>query len=326
MAKGGIDAQLDRLVAIRADPTTPDALAELAKALASKTNLAAAKAADIVAQHRLVQFEKPLVDAFGVFVRGADKGCAAKTSIAKALAALETRGAEEVFIVGARHVQLEPVWGGSADAAIELRCVSCVALVNLRSRQALASLVHLLADKDAGARAAAVRALAALGGDGAEALIQFKMLDGDKDANVVGECFTATIALTRSIEAVEPFLDSADQDLRESAALAIGESRLPAAFEALRKRWEKQIVHRFGDPLLLAIALTRQPEALELLLSVVAKADEKAAADAVGAMSMYRGDDAVRSKIRAAARERGGEVLAAFDEHFSADDSERNHR
>jgi HEAT repeat protein len=316
MAKGGIDAQLERLTHIRDDPSTPEAQAELIKGLRSKTNLAAAKAADIIARHKLAGYEKLLVGAFQSFLSGADKGCAAKTSIAKALAALESR-AEEVYLVGARHVQPEPVWGGSADAAVELRCVCCAALVNLRSRHALRPLVHLLADADAGARAAAVRALAALGGETAEALIRFKMLDGDSDSTVIGECFSALIALTRALEEVEPFLDSAEDDLREAAALAIGQSRLPQALELLRKTWELQRIHREGDPLLLSIALTRQPEAVELLLSLIAQGDIKLALAAVEAMAIYRSDDAIRSKLRAAARQRGGDVLAGFDEHFT---------
>ena len=48
----------------------------------------------------------------------------------------------------------------------------------------------------------------------AEALIRYKMLDGDSDSIVIGDCFSALIALTRSLEEVAPFLDSDEGDLR----------------------------------------------------------------------------------------------------------------
>src|SRR5438067_2365092 len=187
-SKGGSpDAQLARLSEIKANPSTPDAVEDLTKALRGKSNLLAARAADIVAAAKLAALELVLVETFNAFLAdGADKGCVAKTAIAKALLALESR-ADDVLRVGALHVQHEPTWGGQSDAAVELRCVCCVALVNMRSRKALVPLVNLLADKDAGARSAAVRSLAGYGGDAAEALLRFKLLVGDEDTNVLGE-------------------------------------------------------------------------------------------------------------------------------------------
>src|SRR4051794_21187023 len=124
MAKTKVDDQLARLAELRAtaagagaDPASPEARLILVAALAGKSNLAAGKAAEIVRDARLIDLVPNLVRAFDRFMApGSDKGCAAKTSIARALDALE-QNEQDVFLRGIRHVQLEPVWGGSADAA-----------------------------------------------------------------------------------------------------------------------------------------------------------------------------------------------------------------
>src|SRR5438128_2693263 len=222
-SKGGSpDAQLARLNEIKANPSDPAAVEELTRALRGKSNLLAARAAEILASAKLAGLEAVLLEAFNAFLAdGADKGCMAKIAIAKALLAVESR-ADDVLLVGARHVQHEPTWGGQSDAAVELRCICCAALVNMRSRKALVPLVNLLADKDAGARSAAVRSLAGYGGDAAEALLRFKLLTGDADTNVLGECLAGLLALTRSADVAEPFLDSPDEDLRAAPLFALG--------------------------------------------------------------------------------------------------------
>ena len=67
-------------------------------------------------------------------------------------------------------------------------------------------------------------------------------------------------------------------------------------------------------PLLLAIAMTRQPAAIEFLLERVADDSAKPAADAVAAMAMYKHDDAVRERIAQIVRERDDRAVSeAFD-------------
>jgi HEAT repeat protein len=238
----------------------------------------------------------------------ADKGCLAATAIAKALASWEHRD-EEVFHAGAKHVQMEASWGPPVDAAVELRCESVAALVRMNSRKMWDPLVRLLADNDAQARATAARALGATGQEQAKLLLTYKILIGDKEPSVMGECFGSILALTRSIELVEPFLVSREDSLVEAAALALGESRLPEAFECLRKAHAQNFA---GDPqiLLLAIAMTRHPDAVDYLLSRINE-------DAIAALAMYRSDSNVREKVRAAA-ERSSSLTKAFAQHFGA--------
>jgi len=190
--------------------------------------------------------------------------------------------------------------------------------VNMRSRQAINVLVHHLADTEPFVRAAAVRTLAAHGGDAAEGLVRYKLLVGDDDVAVIADCFPAAIALTRSTEAVEPFLDSRDEVLREAAILSIGESRVPRAFELLRDRWNGEFDPEMRKLLATSIALTRQPAAIEFLLQRAAQDDSKVAAMAIEALAIYRSDDAMRAKLAEIAQKRGGDVLVAFERAFAS--------
>ena len=309
------DAQLARLSAIKSNPSSPEAVAEIEKALRGKSTVVAARAAEIIAAGKLENLESALLEAFARFMTDADKGCIAKTAIARALLEIESR-AELTVLRGARHVQMEPAFPRATDVAGEMRAVCAVALVNMRSRQAITVLVHHLADAEPFVRAAAVRTLAAHGGDAAEALVRYKLLVGDDDVAVIADCFPAAIALTRSTEAVEPFLDSRDEVLREAAILSIGESRAPRAFELLRDRWEGEFDPEMRKLLATSIALTRQPAAIEFLVQRVAQDDSKVAGMAIEALAIYRSDEAMRSKLAEIARKRGGEVLAGFRRAF----------
>ena len=315
MAK--VDAQLARLSGIKGDPCTPQAIAEIDKALRGKSTVVAARAAEIAAQAKLERLEPVLVEAFDRFLHETDKGCIAKIALAKALLELESR-AESSMLRGARHVQMEPAFPRAVDVAVELRAACAAALVNMRSRQAITVLVEHLADKEPFVRAAAVRALAAHGGDAAEALVRFKLLLGDEDLAVIADCMPAVIELTRSTEAVEPFLDSPEEALREAAILAIGESRVPRAFELLRDRWDTEIHPEMRKLLATAIALTRQPAAVTFLLQQAEQADAAPASAAIEALAIFRSDESVSSKLAETARKRGGAVRSAFERAFAS--------
>ena len=317
MPARSVDDQLARLEAIRSQPPSDESTELLRKSIESKANVVAAKAATIAASLKASAFESALVTAFTRFVDGNDKGCLAKTAIVKALAALEA-DAEDVFLKGARHVQMEPTWGGSSDVAVELRCESVAALVRSNSRQMWDPLVRLLADPDPQARCVAVRALAATGHDHAKWLIQHKLLIGDREPNVLAECFTAAVALTRSIDLVIPFLDSRDEGLREAAVLAIGESRLPQACELLVRRSATTYDAEERRLLYLAIAMTRQPQGIDHLISLLPDSKQKSADAIVEALAMYRSDPAIRGKVEQAARASGPESMKAFEKHFRA--------
>jgi HEAT repeat protein len=297
-----VDDQLAQLESLKRQPLSDDTIAQLAKGLSGKSNVIAAKAASVAAALKAAALAGALGEALRRFIDGNDKGCLAKTAIVKALAAMES-GDEDVLLVAARHVQMEPVWGGSSDVAVDLRCEAVMELVRRNSRRMWEPLVRLFADPAPSARSIAARSLAATGQDPAKYLLQYKLLVGDKEPAVLAECFTGVLMLTRSVELVAPFLDSPNPDLRESAVLALGESRLPDAFPLLRDH------HHLGMPadeeklLLLSIAMTRQPTAVDYLIELLSRPNRNPDLT-LEALSMYRNDPAIRARIDEALRAR----------------------
>ena len=95
--------------------------------------------------------------------------------------------------------------------------------------------------------------------------------------------------------------------MAERAALALGESRLAAAFPLLREAWEGSA----WPPVrgwLLAMAMLRQDEAVEFLLVRLEQDGEKSALDALAALGLYSRDDAVRGRIEEILGKRGMRV------------------
>jgi len=131
------------------------------------------------------------------------------------------------------------------------------------------------------------------------------------------ESLSALLKLTprAGVTFVARFLDSDDDDLREAATYALGESRQPTALDLLTARYAKEIVAEARQPLLLAIAMTRLPASVEFLLKVMTDAPSTTAAAAIEALRIYRGDDAVRSTITAIVQRRS-DLKPAFEKAF----------
>ncbi len=143
-----------------------------------------------------------------------------------------------------RHVQMEPVWGGSVDTAAELRAICAMGLANTRYPGKLRALVDLLADREWQARAGAVRALAVAGSEAALLLLRFKALSGDHEPEVIADCFTGLLSAegADAVPFVASFADSKDKDVKHAAILALGASRRADAIEwmmsaSIRRRY-----------------------------------------------------------------------------------------
>jgi hypothetical protein len=137
---------------------------------------------------------------------------------------------------------------------------------------------------------------------------------------VTGECFAALLSLdpAGSVEFVARFLNSRTEGIGEQAALALGESRLPSAFEVLREAWERGAVSEQRRTLLVAIAMLRIDEALEFLLSRLADESGPVAADALAGLAFYARDEAVLARVEGIIRERGdGALEAVFAREFA---------
>jgi len=268
-----LEDRLAALTDLRKDPNTPEARKELTKCLAGKVNLLAAKAARIVGDCKVDDLAPQLVEAFERFMIdpvASDRRCEAKLAIVNALEALEYP-AYEPFLRGIRHVQMEPSFGTSIDTAIELRAVGAIGLVRTNYPDVGVELVTLLADKARDARTGAARAIAYWGTLAGALLLRLKILTGDREAEVIGECFSGLLHIegARAVNFVSAYLDDGNEAIAEGAALALGESRREEAFEILKEHARSNL----RPAALLAIALLRNDQAVEYLRSLLPDAD-----------------------------------------------------
>jgi hypothetical protein len=279
--KRSFDAELARLDALR-DVAPGIAESELVKALGLRNNLIVARAAAITLHHQLTDLTPNLAAAFPRFLQNAAKSdpqCWAKNAIAKALAAFEYQESE-LFLTGIRHIQLEPVWGGSADTAGTLRGTCALALVQCRelnSHRLLIHIVPLLADKELSVRINAVRAIEQVGNDSAALLLRLLAEWASAEPELLGACYSGVLALegAGALDWAARFLPREDDSAAE-AAMAIAQTHTPEAFRLLRTTFGAARDPWFRDTLLAAIALTRQQEATDWLLDLVANHEANA--------------------------------------------------
>jgi HEAT repeat protein len=274
--KRGFEEQIAALNALRQQQ--PDTAVEtLRKALAHRNNFLVAKAADLARDFELKQLLPDLLRAFDRFFDDpvkTDPQCWAKNSLSRTLAAFDHDGAD-VFLRGMKHIQLEPVWGGTSDSAATLRATCAVALVQCRSltdTELLAHLVELFADKEKFVRTAAAQAIEQVGSPSSALLLRLKALLGDNEdeAEILGACCSGILRLegAKAIPWVSHFL-AAEDDAAAEASLALAATHTVASMDALRLSFEHASDPWFRSVLLSAIALTRQEAALEFLFELV---------------------------------------------------------
>jgi hypothetical protein len=307
--KQTLEAQLAELNKLRADPTAVTTLETLRQALASKTNHVAAKAARIAAEFELEPLEADLAAAFERLIARpwqADQGCAAKMALAEALYRLGAHR-ERVFLQGIRHRQPEPVYGGQEDTAPKLRAVCALGLVRMNYPEVMIELADLLADPEPEARLGAVRAIGYANQDIGAPLLRFKARLGDEKIEVLQECFGVLLKLApaSSLPFVAAFLDAAEPAICETAALALGESRLAEALDFLKTAWDKTLTPDLRRTLLLAMTLLRRKPAIEFILSLIADGSVSMAREAVTALRLYQADEEVWRQVERLVEARG---------------------
>lgn len=304
----------ERLEAYRllCERETPEVvLAATRESLRDRSRLLVARAAELAGERLIYELEPDLIAAFQRFLEDPlrrDPGCAAKGAIARALVTLDCAQAA-FFVAGIGYRQLEPVWGGSLDTAVDLRASCAIGLAATGDARAAIYLVDLLYDPEPHVRAAAVRGVACTQTLTAQALLRSRALAGDSEPEVLGECLSALmqIAGEESLDFVARFLSAPDSELAGLAALALGESHLEMALAVLRERWGAQPFKRPADRALLrAAALHRSPAALDWLLEVAASGDRLSAETAVEELSAFGSNVRVAERLR--------EILAERDD------------
>lgn len=282
--------------------------AAFTKALTAKSNLVVAKAGRLIGNAQWTELNAEMASAFDrLIAKGAslDKGCAAMIAIARALVQLDY-DAPDLFLRGIRHVQMEGSWGPAVDAAAELREVCAMGLANSSYPHKLRELLPLLVDKEWRVRAGAIRAVAVIGTEAASLLLRFKMLSGDKDPEVMSECFMAALNLEgrEGVPMVAAFAHSGDPEVREAAILAMGASRRADAVE-----WLEAEFSRSADPagrkcILLSLSTSRVEGAIAFLLGLIRDGSASTSALAVDALSIHSRDEQLRAQVEAAVKQR----------------------
>lgn len=292
---------LERIHAIRSAPGKFDLKRDLAPFLKHKSNHVIASAAKLAKQSEAAELVPELVDAFlKLFPNAAkrDQGCKALIAIAEALVTMGEE-ASPVYLAGVHHVQMEGSFGPPIDVAAPLRGICARGLVRTRHRDALFETLNVLTDCEVAARAGAAAALGDANSEPAELLLRMKVLTGDPEVDVLAECFQSLLSISpgRSVEFVARYLRAEDEDTMQAAALALGESRLPGALPILLRAWDGAAVAPAKRTILLSIAMLRNPEAVEFLIERLREEREAIAEYVLEALEMYRGDEAVRSRV-----------------------------
>jgi HEAT repeat protein len=329
----GFDEQLAQIEQLRASidlrsAPDPPTVAYLRKTLANRSNFlvskAAALTADLASHASIAALLPDVLTAFDRFFTDpvkTDPQCWAKAALARTLVKLEHRQ-KDAYLRGMRHHQMEPVWGGESDTAGALRATCMHALVDcpgISDADLLTLMLEPLTDADKAVRLDAARAIANIGGVSAVLLLRLRALLGNDEPEVLGATYAALLSLegNAAIPLVARALKDGD-DLAAEAAFALADLRSAEAFAALLARFEQRADPWFSAVLLSAMALTRQPAAVDYLIALIARNAREATA-AIEALARISPSVELRARIEAAVDEADSMKLRqALRQHLPA--------
>ena len=300
MARLTVDEKIELLDALQISGNAEEANAQLKSALIAKHNRLVAKAAKICGEHYLSDFIPELQRAFRYFVEkpDKDKGCFAKKAIIKALYEMDYR--DDDFYSSAIIVrQHEPVWGGHVDTAVDVRCWSALGLTLSANSRVVFPLLEMMHDEEPQARLGAVKAIACLNISVAEVLLREKILSGDDDSYVVGECFQQLMRIEpdESLSFVARYVTSDNEEILEYATLAISQWNDINALECLQRAFDNAVSAFEKRKLIEAIALHRSDNAKQYLLGLLQDAPRLVAMAIVKALSIYKNNESLKEKV-----------------------------
>jgi HEAT repeat protein len=261
MSKKALEQKLAALETLRAEAASPQTVAALRKALQDPNNYYVSKAADFA----LTDLIPDLLATFDRFLLNpvkSDPQCWAKNAIAKTLKDFAYDDAS-FYLRGIKHIQLEPVWGGPEDTAATLRgaCAFALTASSIPRAEAMRHLVDLLAaDTEKTVRMEAALAIAHLGGIESVLLLRLKALAGDREPEVIGQCFTGLLDLAPAdyIPFVAGFLKT-DTDVRFEAAAALAELPDPVAVTSVTAHFAKSRNQETRRAIILSLGASNPP-------------------------------------------------------------------
>ncbi len=303
------ESRLEALNVALAAADRAGSLEAVRQALGDRHARVACRAATLAEERSLHELIPELHQAYARFLEQPvkrDPHCLAKQAVVRALVGLECHDVP-FYLEGIRYRQLEPVWGGSADTAVDIRCLSAMGLVRSNYFRAIPELAVLLADPEVRAREGAARAISCGHPREAEALLRYKVLIGDEHPEVMSECFTALLAIApeECMPLVATQLAHKDEAVRDFAALALGESHHPAALKYLRATWDDVLVSKEMRAVLIrAAAVHRSEAAFDWLLTVIESGTRDQVDVAVDALSVYQRNSKLHERVEAALAKR----------------------
>lgn len=311
-----LEDELHHAEALRHRPAGAETTRDILAGLKHRSSLVVAAAARAVVALRCDEALPallPALDALYTDPAGRDPKCHGKLALVIALDELGHADAAP-FLRAVRHVQLEPVWGGSEDSAPPLRIRAAQALVRLGHHTLYRILGDLLVDPVGEVRGAAAQLLGALGGERAALLLRLRVAVGEEPdrADVLGDHLTGLLACDgeASLPLVSGLLNGRDHSVAGAAALALGASRHPGALPALQAALESSVDRQLRRSLVDAIGLLRSEAALDALLDLLVDGDQELAVHAAGALRLYRDRDAVVRRVEDAIARRGDARVA----------------
>ncbi|MGA9668977.1 MAG: HEAT repeat domain-containing protein [Terracidiphilus sp.] len=324
----GFDEELAELEALSEAFATQDGPSDaqveyLRKALGHRNNFIVSKAAKLVTGAEISALLPEVLAAYERFFVDAaktDPKCWAKEALAKALVKLEYRS-KDAYLRGMRHHQMEASWGPPEDTAGALRGTCTHALVNcpgISDADLLTVLLEPLTDADKTVRIEAARAIGNVGGMSAALILRLRALLGNDEPEVLGEVYAALLSLegAAAIPVVARYLEDGDEVAAE-AAYALAGLRTSEALATLLARLRAGADTWFSSVLLSAIALTRLPEAMDFLISLIER-DSTEAAAAIEAIGRVAPSVETRSRVGQAVEQVDSPRLRkAFREHLS---------
>jgi hypothetical protein len=176
-----------------------------------------------------------------------------------------------------------------------------------------------MTDPSKDVRIAAAQAMGYVGTEAAGLLLRLKSRIGDRDPDVLSECLSGllTVDPKANLGLVSEFLAPDDSARCEAAALALGKSRLPEALEPLKACWPRCLSAELRERILLAIAMSRLPAAIDHLLEIVAADSEKDALAAMSALKIHNYDPRLRERLEPIVQKTVSRALRArFERDF----------
>lgn len=317
-----LEDELNALVA--ADVRTPEGRKQLDVALSSERQRVVARAATLIRERHVDGFESQLVQTFDRFlIDGAktDSGCVAKVALIETLDALESSDAE-FFLKATRVVQPEPAWKTAADTAGGVRARALYALARIGYPDLILLAGEAFSDSQHAVRLAAAEALAHFGVRHGAGLLLFALAEPDEDPLVTLASMSALLSLApeMGLPRLTSLLRGENVELRELAALALGQSNRADALEVLINALNVAGTSRNREPLFKALGIHRSDRAIATLLESLGSENQADAQAALEALATRRFEPGVRAKVEARVTSTRSGLQRRFDDLFPLDE------